>query len=192
MSMTVYVVILAASVGLLVLSIILDGIFDFLDGAFEWLEGIFDFGDAEVGGDVTPFNIRVFFAGLMGFGLGGALATNAGIPGGLAATIAFASFFLFAALIYLLVFKPLASIEGSSDYRRTSFVGITAQVTSGIPENGSGMVQLTAPGTNTIVAEPARSATQQRIATGTRVRIQEVTPGGVVVVPDDGNNEQAQ
>jgi len=180
--MMVYLGVLVVSVGLLTLAMILDGIFDSLDGMFDWVEGIFDIGDVDVGGgESSSYGSQALFAGFMGFGASGALATYAGLSTVLSAFIAAAGFFIVGTLAYLALYFLFSRTEGSSDVSRSTFTGAKATVTSTIPEQGLGMVQVIAPGTDTLVAEPAKTAGSVRIATGSTVVVDDVVPGALVV-----------
>lgn len=188
-----YLIVLVSSVGLLAVSLLLGELFEFGGEMGDWLHGIFSGGAGDLGMDVhvdgpsapTPLSTRVLFAGAVGFGGGGWLATYAGASTLVAGLVSGVSFFAFAALCYYALLVPLYRMQGDSSYSRSAFVGTQATVTSAIPQDGPGQVQFAAPGTQALLVEPARSASGEWIPSGTTVRIESVSPTGVVVAPSN-------
>lgn len=157
---------------------------DFGDAGDADVAGDFD-GDGQIGhGDqsTTAFtflsmqSLATFF---MGAGWMGLVALQAWDLDTMAATLCALAFGIFCVLLLGKLLEQAMRLESSGTLDKRQALGKVGKVYMRIPEGGSGKIQVEVQGR--LVTLSARSAGGE-LATGTSVHVEEVDPGGVLVV----------
>jgi len=160
-AMVVFLALGVLGVALLVISMLLDGLFD-----------IFEFGDG-------PLSLTTISAFVSLFGFGGLTASASGL-GSTASTFVGVAVGLLAAIAAYFITRSLKSMEGQG-HEESSFSGRTAVVTIPIPVDGYGEIAFTKGGDR--ITRAARA--HEPLASGVRVRIDTVlSSSSVLVVPE--------
>lgn len=153
---------------------------------------IFDFfgSDADIGGidtdadGVSWLSTKVLFAGLVGFGTFGLVASQYDLPQGLVWLIAVLGFALVSAGVFYMVLLPLSRQQSNSSLSRTSYEGLQAVVTLAVSPGSSGIVTFH-DSNGAFVSETAYLADgeEHALPKGAQVAIVSVNPRSVVVTP---------
>jgi membrane protein implicated in regulation of membrane protease activity len=172
-ALSVFLGIAALGFLFLLVSLVFGEIFDHVDFAHD-----FDHGGPGV---LSPRVVSVFMTAFGGFGAIGTYLGYGVFPSsffGLAGGVALATvIYLFARFLY--------SQQASSMVTTSDLVGCTAQVTVGIPMDGSGRVRCLIG--ESIVDKTARSKTGREIPNNAIVRIDEIVGESVIVSPANGS-----
>jgi membrane protein implicated in regulation of membrane protease activity len=153
--------------------------------------GGIDHGD--VSGEITfsPMSPTVIAVFITAFGAGGIVATEGLEWGALAAMgLACGSGLLIAGLVYEVLSAVYKRTQGSSEAVASDFIGITAEVLTPIPADGTGEVAYVIKGTR--YTGSARSVGGEAIAKNRLVEIVRVAGSTVYVkmLPDDSQDEK--
>ncbi|MBI3449736.1 MAG: hypothetical protein HY049_12575 [Acidobacteria bacterium] len=132
----------------------------------------------EHGAGPSIFSARVIASFLTAFGGGGVISRYYNLSHPVSSGVGIASGIVLAGLVYQFA-TILHSQQASSEVRMASLIGMTAEVTVGIPQGGLGQVTLAASGERT--TQIARSADGKPIATGTEVVVKELRGDSLVV-----------
>lgn len=114
-------------IGVLILSLLVGELFDFIGG------------HVAVDGPSWMAS-SVLSAAFAAFGISGLVAIGSGAGGGWSLAIGIGVGLLIGYVVVNFIHKPLARQQGNSMLSSTSYVGITAEVTLGIPPGGFGEV----------------------------------------------------
>lgn len=130
----------------------------------------------------SPFSPQVIAAFATGFGGGGYIVSRSTeLPPIACLGIAMGSGFFVAFLVFVLISKLFIKAQASSEPRTNELIGTTAEVTIGIPKNGTGEVGYTTMGTR--YTAPAVAISGEEIPSRTLVLIQRITAGLFHVEP---------
>lgn len=166
-----YIIVGAVGFGLLLLSLILDEVFDIGDAI-----------DLDI--DAPWLDVKILATGLIGFGAAGYVSANLGVSVVWILALAIVGFCTLAAVSYFLVLKPLLRQQSNSSISRVTYVGRTGHVILTIRKDAWGQIQFTDQN-GAIVREKAREATNQEVPNGTPVIIVDIEADLVVVIPNE-------
>lgn len=160
---------------LLLASFMFGEIFDFFDGDV-------DVGGADAASDGASWvSTKVLFAGMVGFGTFGIVASQYALPQALIWTIATGGMITVSAGTFYLVLTPLAKQQSNLSLSRTSYEGLSATVSLDISQESNGMVTFY-DRNGAFVRETAYlDDNMSALTKGTQVVITTVNPGSVVV-----------
>lgn len=164
--MTAFIVIGAFGLLMIVLSLVLDDLF----------EGLFDAIGIDAGGGL--FSTPVIGAFLAAFGFGGALIFSAGTGGALVALVGGLAAGVVIAAVALWMTRALLHMRTDEPFRTADLVGVTATVVTPIPPGGYGEIALNHHGQR--MKLNARCG--DRVAAGTTVVVTEVASSSSVLV----------
>jgi len=161
-----YFIIFGIGAGLILLSLLLGGIFDF--GDFE-LDG-FSFSVF-----LKPTIISVFMVVMGGIGLIAAPRIENGL---LVFAISAGGALVVSTLINMLVLIPMRKAQNTSSFHQCDTIGLTAEVSLPIPQNGFGKIRYNVSGST--VTSPAVSEDGNSIPLGEKVKIVRIEKGGYI------------
>ena len=147
----------------------------------------FDIGDADafdVGSvEVSPISPITISAFITAFGAVGIISRQLfGVPGPVSLLWATLGGLLLSGVMFLFYSRFLIGSQGSSEVRVSQLVGLTAEVTAPIPEDGVGEIAVIAQGSR--VTYPARSSHGTPIKRGTLVVIDQMLGTQALVSPE--------
>jgi membrane protein implicated in regulation of membrane protease activity len=138
-----------------------------------------DHADADVGGP-SLFSVRIMASFLTAFGVGGVVARYYDLPHPAASGIGVVAGIVMAGAVYQFA-KLLYSQQASSELKMTTLVGLTAEVSVGIPAGGVGQVSVHVGGERS--EHIARAASGAAVPRGTDVVITGLRGDSVIVAP---------
>ena len=139
----------------------------------------FDVGSVEVS-PISPITISTF---ITAFGAVGIISRQLfEVSGPVSLLLSTLGGLLLSGLMFLFYSRFLIGSQGSSEVRVSQLVGLTAEVTAPIPEDGVGEIALVAQGSR--VTYPARSSQGTPIKRGTLVVIDQMLGTQALVSPE--------
>ena len=139
----------------------------------------FDVGSVEVS-PISPITISTF---ITAFGAVGIISRQLfEVSGPLSLLLSTLGGLLLSGIMFLFYSRFLIGSQGSSEVRVSQLVGLTAEVTAPIPEDGVGEIALVAQGSR--VTYPARSSQGISIKRGTLVIIDQMLGTQALVSPE--------